>query len=168
MAETFLYFAYGSNMLTRRLSDRAPSARLVSTGSVKRRRLMFNKVSDDDSAKCNAEPTGNDTDRVYGVIFEIEFADKPALDAAEELGTGYAEESVDVATGGGGVTALTYIAIRKGSALKPYHWYKSLTIAGAVEHGLPQAYIEWLRTTESIEDTNEARRARHEALLFTE
>jgi len=165
---TFLYFAYGSNMLTRRLraANRAPSAKPLGIGHVQGRRLTFDKVSRDGSGKCDAEATGKNTDRVYGVLFEIASAEKNALDRAEGLGKGYKEERVEVVTDSGTVKAITYIATEKEPILKPYHWYKALVLAGAVEHGLPSQYVEWLRAFQSLEDPNADRRAKNEALLF--
>jgi cation transport regulator ChaC len=165
--KTFHYFAYGSNMLTRRLkaATRAPSAEVVGTGHIVGRRLTFDKFGRDGSGKCDAEATGNETDRVYGVIFEISHSDKTALDSAEGCGQGYTKETVDVVTTETTIPAQIYIAIRKESALRPYHWYKALALAGAVEHGLPNDYVEWLRTFESKEDLNLTRRAENEALL---
>src|SRR5437773_1939720 len=86
---TFQYFAYGSNMLTRRLSaaDRAPSAKRIGIGYLEGRRLTFYKVSQDGSGKCDAEATAKKTDRVYGVIFEIPLTDEATLDRAEGPGT---------------------------------------------------------------------------------
>ena len=163
----YRYFAYGSNMLTRRLiaADRAPSARPIGIGYVEGRRLTFNKASEDGSGKCDAEATGKPSDRVYGVMFEIAVTDKAALDKAESLGVGYREEYVEVVTGTGAVTLHTYIAIKKGTGLRPYHWYKAIVVAGAVEHGLSNDYVEWLKAVESIEDPNAERRAKHEVLL---
>lgn len=165
---TFQYFAYGSNMFTRRLTaaDRAPSAKPVGIGYVEGRRLTFDKVSQDGSGKCDAEATGKNIDRVYGVIFEIALTDKAALDKAEDLGRGYAEEHIEVITVAGKVQLKTYIATKKEPVLRPYHWYKAVTVAGAVEHGLPKDYVEWLGAFESIEDPNAGRRAKNEALLF--
>ncbi|MDH5666481.1 MAG: gamma-glutamylcyclotransferase [Nitrospira sp.] len=164
---TYQYFAYGSNMLTRRLTaaDRAPSARPIGIGYVEGRRLTFDKASEDGSGKCDAEATGKPTDRVYGVMFEIALTDKAALDRAESLGTGYREEYVEVVTGAENLKIQTYIAIKKKPGLRPYHWYKVITVAGAVEHGLPSDYVEWLRAIESVEDPIAERRAKHEALL---
>ena len=155
-------------MLTRRLTaaDRAPSAKPIGIGYVERRRLTFNKVSEDGSGKCDAEVTGKKTDRVYGEIFEIALTDKAALDEAEGLRRGYAEEHIEVITVAGKVRIKTYIATKKEPVLRPYHWYKAITVAGAVEHGLPKDYVEWLRAFESIEDPNAGRRAKNEALLF--
>jgi len=165
---SFKYFAYGSNMLTRRLTavDRAPSAKATGIGYVEGRRLTFDKASRDGSGKCDAHATGNRTDRVYGVIFEVSLSEKAALEKAEGLGKGYAEERVDVVTSTGIVEVDTYIATHKDPVLRPYHWYKAITVAGAVEHMLPQGYVEWLRTFESIEDVDATRRANNEALLF--
>ena len=164
---TYQYFAYGSNMLTRRLTaaDRAPSARPIGIGYVEGRRLTFDKASEDGSGKCDAEATGKPSDRVYGVVFEIDVTDKAALDKVESLGEGYAEERLEVVTDAGHIHIHTYIAIKKKPGLRPYHWYKAITVAGALEHGLPKDYVEWLKTFESCEDPSTERRIKYEALL---
>lgn len=164
---TYRYFAYGSNMLTRRLTaaDRAPSATPVRIGYVEGRRLTFDKVNRDGSGKCDAEATGREADRVYGVVFEVALADKVALNDAEGLGNGYTNECVEVVVGEQRIEVEAYIATRKTPALRPYHWYKALTVAGAVEHRLPTDYVEWLKTFESVDDPNSERRAKFEALL---
>jgi len=69
---TFLYFAYGSNMLTHRLIERTPSAKAEGIGYVEGHRLAFDKVSSDGSSKVDIEATDNQTDRVYGVLFRID------------------------------------------------------------------------------------------------
>lgn len=167
MTGTLRYFAYGSNMLTRRLraEDRAPSARALGAGFVRGRRLRFDKVSRDGSGKCDAERTDVATDRVHGVVFEIRSEEERSLDEAEGLGHGYEKRRVDVETPGGVVTAIAYIATHKDPALRPWHWYKALAIAGAIEHGLPADYVRWLGTFESVDDPDARRRATHEALL---
>jgi cation transport regulator ChaC len=165
MTRSFRYFAYGSNMLTRRLKapHRAPSARPVGTGYLRGRRLTFDKVGRDGSGKCDAQPTGRDGDRVYGVIYEISTAERKALDETE--GAGYEAQTVDVETPSGAVEAITYIARQKDPAVRPYHWYRAITLAGAIEHGLPVEYVARLRAVASVEDRNAERRAQHEALL---
>jgi len=164
--ETFSYFAYGSNMLSVRLRERTPSAALVRTGHIKRRRLTFNKVSTDGSGKCDIEQTDQDTDMVYGVIFEISVRDKKALEKVEGVGKGYDEHKIEVETSEGTEQAITYIATCKEHLLRPYHWYKTLVVCGALEHGFPANYIEWIRTIPSKEDFNLERRAKGEAFLF--
>jgi gamma-glutamylcyclotransferase len=166
MAESILYFAYGSNMMTKRLRKRTPSAICEGTGFVRRHRLTFGKVSSDGSGKCDLEPTENETDRAYGVLFRICSDEAPALDAAEGLGKGYRKDQVTVITADGETTALAYLATDKDPAGRPYHWYKAMVVAGAVEHNLPASYIEWLRTAPSEADPEPDRRAENEALLF--
>jgi gamma-glutamylcyclotransferase len=163
------YFAYGSNMLTRRISarDRAPSAAPLGVGYLEGRRLTFDKLGRDGSGKCDAELTGNRFDRVYGVVFEVRPDEKRMLDRTEGLGRGYEALTVDIVTRRGTVSAATYIATRKERLLQPYHWYKAITVAGALEHGLPADYREWLAAFGSVEDPNEERRAENEALLGT-
>ena len=163
-----LYFAYGSNMLTKRLhaANRAPSAVAVGIGFVNGRRLTFDKVSSDGAGKCDIEASGNSACRVYGVLFELAESDKPQLDRAEGLGKGYREENVEVVTSSGLRNAFTYVATAKNPTLVPYHWYKDLVLAGATEHDLPEAYIERLRTFDSKFDPDNKRRAENELLLF--
>lgn len=163
---TFVYFAYGSNMLTRRLSARTPSAKPEAIGYIEGHRLAFDKLSRDGSGKADIEATGKTTDRVFGVLFEIDFGEQRNLDLAEGLDKGYRKDAVNVVTAAGTVMATTYIATEKDPASIPYHWYKALVVAGAVEHGLPSAYIEWLRTVASQPDPKPERRAENEALLF--
>lgn len=169
--DTFIYFAYGSNMLSRRLKakNRAPSATPIGTGYVSSRRLTFDKVSKDGSGKCDIENTANSTDRAYGVLFKIVMSEKQKLGIAEGLDKGYQIEQVAVvAQNGEEHEAIAYVATEKEPALRPYHWYKAIVIAGAVEHKLPPSYIEWLRTFNSQQDPNTERRAKHESFLFAD
>jgi gamma-glutamylcyclotransferase len=164
---TFTYFAYGSNMLSRRLkaASRAPSGEPIGTGYVSNRRLTFDKVSKDGSGKCDIESTADSTDRAYGVLFKIALLEKQSLDSAEK---GYEIERVKVVTQKGEVHAIAYVATEKEAVLLPYHWYMAIVIAGAVEHKLPPDYIEWLRTFNSQQDPNSKRRSENESLLFAD
>ena len=160
-----LYFAYGSNMLSRRLRYRTPSARMVASGFVLGRRLTFHKVSVDGSGKCDIPNGLNDKDRVYGVLFEIDSREKWALDYVEGVGQGYREDRVDVVIHSNNKSAMTYVATRTDRALKPYHWYKEFVLAGALEHALPASYIEWLRSIDAESDPDEQRCARNSGIL---
>lgn len=66
-----LYFAYGSNMLSCRLRApcRTPSSVFLDTGFVEGRKLTFDKVSSDNSGKCDIEFTGNPSVKAYGVLY---------------------------------------------------------------------------------------------------
>lgn len=165
--DTFVYFAYGSNMLTRRLraSDRAPSAKSIGVGFVEGRKLTFDKLGRDGSGKCDMESSDTGGDRVYGVLFRLARHDRAALDRVEGLGAGYADRRIRVVTGAGACDALSYVATMKAPGLRPFHWYKALVVAGAMEHGLPDRYVDWLKTFRSREDADDNRRKAHEAIL---
>lgn len=158
------YFSYGSNMSTRRLRARTPSARKINNASLFRHQLLFHHASElDGSAKCNAWYTGNPTDVVYGVLFIIEKQEKPVLDKCESLGIGYEEKFVSVETVEGNIVkALTYTSLRVNEDLKPFSWYIQHVIQGALEHRLPEEYLARIHTIDSIVDSN---RVRHEREL---
>lgn len=173
MDEQFLHFAYGSNMLARRLTaaDRAPSARVVSIGYVPGFRFTFDKRGKGESGKGDMNKTGVTTDRVYGVVFTISRKDEASLDKKEgykpDGKTGYDKVTVSVTTDDGPTDAIAYIARIAEPGALPFHWYKAFVVAGAVENNLPALYIEWLRTFASKDDTDDiSRRTANEALLF--
>lgn len=86
--DTFLYFAYGSSMLTRRVLDRSPSARHVGVATVAGRELRWHKVSKDGSGNRDIV-RGDAGSVVYDVLHEIANSDIHALDIAEGLGWSY-------------------------------------------------------------------------------
>jgi gamma-glutamylcyclotransferase len=161
-ADTFLNFAYGSNLLVERLRARTPSARPVTVATLSGHALRWHKRGMDGSAKCDAAPTGADEDVVWGVVFRIARAEKPRLDSAEGLGRGYREDAVIVTAGATTLRALSYLATDVDPALQPFHWYKAYVLAGARQHGLPEAYVERILAVPSIPDPDPRRAAQHE------
>jgi hypothetical protein len=153
-----LYFSYGSNMSSKRLLSRVPSAKFVTTAVLPGHKLHFHKRSQDGSAKCDAFETQDNEHAVHGVVYDIAESHKARLDHIEGLGVGYEEKTVDlIASSGELLTAYTYYAIFLDRALKPYHWYKNHVISGALEYDLPGTYIDKLRVIESIQDPNPQR-----------
>ena len=150
------YFSYGSNMSSKRLYARTPSAKKLCVATLDQHQLRFHKRGMDDSAKCDVFFTGNSADHVIGVIFEILPKDKPTLDSGE--GPGYEEKQVLVtAIDGKQIEAFTYVAIHIDKSMKPYQWYKEHVLTGAREHSLPDDYISAIEMIGSIEDTDMAR-----------
>lgn len=161
----FLYFAYGSNMLTRRLTARTPSAVPLGAAFVEGYRLTFDKVSRDGSGKCDIVANGVPADRVWGVLYRISSTDAAALDEAEGRGRGYSKREVQAVTGTAILSAVAYFATEIDPSLRPYHWYKALVMAGAIEHALPAAYVAGISDVLSVQDPDAGRRASNEALL---
>jgi hypothetical protein len=84
---TFLYFAYGSNMLPARLLGRCPSARAVGLGVARGWNLEFSKASKDGSGRATLVPAP--ASAIPGVIFEIDLTEREKLDKHEGVGLGY-------------------------------------------------------------------------------
>lgn len=164
--DTFLYFAYGSNMLSRRMLARTPSARRVGPARLSDFELRWHKVSRDGSGKCDIVDAPGGV--VQGVLYQIAAAERQALDIAEGLGTGYREVLLEVQTSEGAQQAISYRATNIDSFTKPYSWYKALVVAGAKEQRLDAAYIEALDATPTWEDRNSQRAAENLRLIETD
>lgn len=158
-----LNFAYGSNMLSTRLRQRVPGARLVGIATLHRHALRWHKVAKDGSGKCDivaADPSSV----VHGVLYEIPAHEKQHLDRAEGLGLGYEEKDVLVECKTGMLKATAYVATHVDESILPFTWYRTLVIAGAMEHGLPIEYVNGLRAIAAKLDVDAQRHAHHMAL----
>jgi gamma-glutamylcyclotransferase len=151
--QTMLYFSYGSNMSSRRLLERAPSAAFLCIATLKEHRLRFHKKSKDGSGKCDAVHTADRNDCVMGVVFEMSASDKKKLDRKECLGFGYEEKTVTVMLENGErIEASTYYSVETDAALNPYNWYKEHVLRGARESNLPHDYISIIEKIKSLPD----------------
>ena len=157
------YFAYGSNLLTRRLTDpsRAPSAVPLGIAWAPGFVVRFHKIGTDGSGKCTLIATGDDTDVVYGVLYQFADSDLAGLDREEgvHLG-GYARCPIRLRFPDGDTTeAMTYVAGDRyvDAACVPFDWYRDLCVAGAMEHGLPPRYVHELAHTPAVPDPDAAR-----------
>ena len=164
--QTFVVFAYGSNMLTTRLQERCSSARALGTAELRGYALRWHKRSrTDGSGKCDVVESAAAGAVVFGVLYEIALHEKRALDVAEGLGHGYEAKSVGVVFEGTKRAPLLYYATDIEPSLRPYAWYKAFVVAGAREHGLPAKYIDRLEATEATEDPDRERDARNRKIL---
>ncbi len=163
-----LYFSYGSNMSSRRIRHRLPSASPLAIASLHQHALRFHKKSPDGSAKCDAHHTGRDEHRIIGVLFDISEQEKQVLDRIEGLGHGYEAKTVEVSAFTGEILlAFTYYATAIDAGLKPYHWYKHHVLTGARENKLPASYIQTIALTESVCDPEQHRHCREMAIYET-
>ena len=163
---SFTYFGYGSNMLTKKLKSRCPSAVKIDVCRTKEYTLKFHKESNDGSGKGDMAKAESETDELYGVAFSIDKSEESNLDRAEGYGYGYKKKEIDVeGITKGPLRVWTYYATNIDPELKPYDWYKRQTVEGARENGLPEDYIKKIEAFESIQDTNEKRVAKNENYL---
>ena len=162
------YFAFGSNLSSARLLERIPEASKHCVAILEQHRLCWHKKGRDLSGKCDIDFTGNPEDTVYGVIYQVTHDEKLALDAYEGAGIGYERREIEVtALHGELIEVFTYYAIEVDQRRQPYHWYKEHVLRGALEHGLPQHYVEYIRVTPSIDD-HDAERHHRELSIYTE
>lgn len=126
---SFRYFAYGSNLWPPQMRSRCPSAHVIGTAKLEGWSAVYDKPSEDGSAKLNIrlDPDGS----VEGVVYEIDDGERQALDAAEP---GYAPIEVDVACG----SALTYSFGGDAHDTGPYDWYVATVALGAASHGIAE------------------------------
>ncbi len=165
------YFAYGSNMATKRLRKRTPSAEPLGVVTLPGHELRFHKRSKKDkSAKCDAFATGDADSACIGVLFSFNPAERADLDEAEGAGKGYDAKVVTVINSEGRRRkVLTYLASPTAidGTLKPYSWYKDHVLSGAKEHDLPPDYVaQWIEAVEAVEDPD-ATRDRDERAILT-
>ena len=110
---TLCYFAYGSNMLTKRLKKRCPGAVPIERAYADDWTVEFSKPSKDCSGKATLiRKTGS---RTPGMLFKIPEAEVCCLDKYEGVGNGYERcdtFSVRLAEGDKIVQVATYIATR--------------------------------------------------------
>ena len=159
------YFAYGSNMSSRRIANRIPSALLLGCGRLNGHQLRFHKVSKDGSAKCNVLDTDHPDHFVLGVIYKISPEHKQQLDLLEGLGQGYETKTVDIKMETGLTqSGFVYFASRIDCSLKPYDWYKQHVLIGANEHDFPESYISKIESVEAMPDKDEPRASRELAI----
>lgn len=156
--EELLYFAYGSNMSTRRLRHRVPSARAIDVARLTGYRLAWHKKGRDGSGKCDIHVSGSG-DIVYGVLYAMNPEHKPGLDEAEGVGWGYQEKHVDLWLLGRAetITAFTYYAVKIDPTYLPYDWYRDHVLIGAREHGLPEEYVRMIENVPTFEDRDKTR-----------
>lgn len=160
----FLYFAYGSNLLTARLQRRCDAADPVGIAYANDRMIDFSKLSNDGSGKATLRRAPNR--RTPGMLFEIPIAQRHALDRVEGYPDHYDRSNTFPVrrSDGQSVQAVTYLARSPVPNLNAYDWYLALVIAGALEHGLDADHIAALRGENWILDPIVDRSARCESI----
>ncbi|XP_038208344.1 gamma-glutamylcyclotransferase-like isoform X2 [Zerene cesonia] len=154
--DTFLYFAYGSNLLKRRIHINNPSAEFLGVGRLDNHQLDFIKYSDHwRGSSATIVPIQNAY--VWGAVWRIQNKDMPALDRQEGVDTNwYFPKTVDIETLDGTIVQCrTYQQtinppLRKEdedipNERRPSITYLDCIIKGAIECNLPKEYLVKLK-----------------------
>lgn len=159
-----LYFAFGSNMLTSRLTRRCPSTRVVARAVAPGHRVTFEKLSEDTSGKATLAATDGPP-FAAGIVYEITSNDVELLDAFEGPGyrrlDGFAVTCIDT---GKPLRVCTYVAKHEVTGLKPFDWYLALVIAGLTENGIDTDSARQLKSAPFETDMDNGRQTRLNAL----
>lgn len=167
-AGAILNFAYGSNMLSTRLQapERCPSACSLGVAELRACELCWHKRKrKDGSGKCDIVASIAPAAAMFGVLYEIADRDRSALNRGERLNKGYDAIEVSVLFNGAPRMARSYQATDTDSTLRPYTWYRALSIAGAKEHGLPAHYVALLEAVPADQDSDRKRHDESMALI---
>lgn len=143
---TFLYYAYGSNLLTERIRINNPSAKKIAVAKLDGWRLDFNLYGKSwHGAAATIIP--DDDSHIWGVVWELDKSDMPNLDKQE-----YGYDSLTVSAYGHDGTKYecrSYVVnLPLQGDRRPSTIYKNVIIKGAVEHELPEDYIAQLKKIE--------------------
>lgn len=133
-----LYFAYGSNMDRAAMLMRCPNARPLGRALLARHRFFIMSTG---FASAKRDPRMN----VHGVLYDLPFADIPALDRYEEVGRGLYQKITQpvLRDGAAPVRALLNVgaSTQEGTAQGAY---LEAIIAAAKDWNFPDSYLAYL------------------------
>jgi phage replication-related protein YjqB (UPF0714/DUF867 family) len=131
------YFAYGSNLCVWQMARRCPGAVNPRPAMLADHDWLINE-----RGVATVEPF--DGSHVHGVVWQVTDHDLATLDSAEGVPLRYRRDRLTVHTDDGPAEAWVYIdhRIQPGA---PRPGYLERVVDGALHHGLPHRWIEFLR-----------------------
>ena len=156
------YFAYGSNMQRATFTGRRGiSFARAEPARVAGWRLVFDKPPLFPVGESYANIVPDAAAEVLGVLYEVTPDDLAHIDLTEGVLLGnYRRVEVPVTalrrSPDAPRAAFTLTSERRDQALQPSVRYMGLLIAGALEHGLPSTYVDFLRSVPARPETPEA------------
>jgi phage replication-related protein YjqB (UPF0714/DUF867 family)/gamma-glutamylcyclotransferase (GGCT)/AIG2-like uncharacterized protein YtfP len=131
------YFAYGSNLCTTQMAQRCPDAADPRPATLADHDWLINQ-----RGVATVEPF--DGSQVHGVVWQVSDRDLATLDSAEGVPVRYRRDRMVVHTADGPAPAWVYIDHRVEPGA-PRPGYLERIIDGAMHHGLPHRWLEFLR-----------------------
>jgi gamma-glutamylcyclotransferase (GGCT)/AIG2-like uncharacterized protein YtfP len=146
------YFAYGTNMAADVMASHCPTHRVIGVAELRGHGLAFRRRSiRTGTGVADVMPTPGRS--VWGVLYELEDSELPALDAKEGAGWAYDRVAVTVWPDGGGepVEAVAYrVAQPEPTPITPSDDYVSTLLTAAADRGLPPSYVDELEATARV------------------
>lgn len=162
---TVWYFAYGSNMQSATLRGRRGIAfRRAVPARAAGWRLVFDKPPVVPIGESFANIIPDAATHALGVAYEVTERDLARIELTEGVLIGnYCRVTVllePLTQGTGALSAVSLSSEQRDPQLQPSTRYMELVISGALEHGLPDAYVESLRAIPAKPPSAEAVRFR--------
>jgi phage replication-related protein YjqB (UPF0714/DUF867 family) len=132
-----IYFAYGSNLCVRQMARRCPGAVDPRPAMLADHDWLINE-----RGVATVEPFNGS--QVHGVVWQVTDHDLATLDSAEGVPVRYRRDRLTVQTDDGPSQAWVYIDHRVEPG-PPRPGYLERIVDGALHHGLPQRWIDFLR-----------------------
>ena len=136
------YFAYGSNLDVTQMTRRCPDATQPRPATLADHDWLINE-----RGVATVEPL--DGAQVHGVLWQVSDHDLTVLDSAEGVPVRYRRDRMTVHTDEGPAEAWVYVDHRV-EAGAPRPGYLERIIDGAVHHGLPPRWLEYLRRWDPV------------------
>lgn len=137
------YFAYGSNIDPRLMSEACPEAQLVGPARLDGYRLEFNVYSDRwEGGAANLEP--DDRGHVWGVVWEVTEEDLDRLDTFAGHPTFFRREDVRAELGGENAECVTYRVAHQLGYVRPSDSYVHRVRNAMRVQGLPPEALDIL------------------------
>ncbi|KAI5948000.1 gamma-glutamylcyclotransferase isoform X2 [Manis javanica] len=150
--ESFLYFAYGSNLLTERIHLHNPSAEFICVARLQDFKLDFANPQGKTSETWHggiATIFQSPGDEVWGVVWKMNKSNLISLDKQEGVKSGaYVPIEVNVYTQEGKERTCRSYLVKNYESVPPSPQYKKVICLGAKENGLPLEYQKMLNAIE--------------------
>lgn len=130
------YFAYGSNLCVQQMATRCPDASHPRPAMLSDHDWLINQ-----RGVATVQPLAGS--QVHGVLWQVSDRDLAALDSAEGVPVRYRRDRLSVHTPNGLTPAWVYIDHRATPG-PPRPGYLPRIIGGALHHGLPQHWVDFL------------------------
>ncbi|XP_067417919.1 gamma-glutamylcyclotransferase isoform X2 [Emydura macquarii macquarii] len=155
--DSFLYFAYGSNLLRERIQMQNPSAVFFAVANLQDFKLVFGSHQGRPSSNWHgstATIVQSPGDEVWGIVWKMNTSNLNSLDKQEGVEDGiYVPIEVNIHTQEGKVLTCRSYQMNDCVCDLPSPHYKKVICMGAKQNGLPIVYQKKL---EAIETNNYA------------